>query len=252
MTDLASARPLSAEWNERAIRWGHPSYVWDAGQERRLAMIRRAVPLEGRRILDVGCGVGAYVDAFRRYSPVVYGVDLDTDKLEFARARGRLAVAPGERLPFASDVFDLVLLHEVIEHVDDDRATIAEAVRVTRPGGAVVVFAPNRLYPFETHGIYLGKRYVYGLAPLVNYLPRRLRDRFCPHVRVYGRSEIRRLFAGLPVRIDLHRAVYPGFDKLSGRSAAAAWLLRHTLHTLERTPAHVCGLSHFLVAIKQA
>ena len=42
------------------------------------------------------------------------------------------------------------------EHVDDDRKTAAEMVRVTRPGGIIVAFAPNRLYPFETHGAYVG------------------------------------------------------------------------------------------------
>lgn len=247
---MQAIRPQSREWQEQAIRWGHPSYVWGAGQERRLALIRRAVPLDGRRVLDVGCGIGIYVNALRRYSSWVYGVDLDPAKLVLAQGRRRLAVAPGERLPFASDVFDVVLLHEVIEHVDDDRTTIAEAVRVVRPGGAVVVFAPNRLYPFETHGVYLGRRYIYGNIPLVNYLPRGLRSRLCPHVRAYGRGDIRGLFAGLPVTLHVHRGIYPGFDKLSGRSALAAWLLRRTFYVLEHTPAHIFGLSHFVVAIK--
>lgn len=214
-------------------------------------MIRGAVPLEGRRILDVGCGIGIYIGAFRRFSSLVYGVDLDPEKLARARSPGRMAVAPGEALPFRDDVFDVVLLHEVIEHVSDDRLTVAEAVRVTRRGGAVVIFAPNRLYPFETHGIYLGRRYVYRLVPFVNYLPRSLRDRFCPHVRVYSHQDLRRLFKGLPVTIVTHRCVYPGFDKLSGRSPLVAWLLRQTLHRLERTPAHIFGLSHFVVAVKK-
>jgi SAM-dependent methyltransferase len=243
-------RPQAVDWNERAIVWGHPSYVWDAGQERRLSMIRRVVPLDGQRILDIGCGIGAYVDAFRRFTPWVYGVDLDAEKLARAKTPGRLAVAPGEDLPFRSNVFDLVLLHEVIEHVRDDRLTIAEAVRVARPGGAVVIFAPNRLYPFETHGIYLGKRYVYRLVPFINYLPRPVRDRFCPHVRVYDHRDMYRLFKGLPVTVTTHRCIYPGFDKLSGRSPLAAWLLRRTLYALERTPAHIFGLSHFIVAVK--
>lgn len=247
----ASERAAQA-WAARAIRWGHPSYVWGPGQERRLAVIRRHVALEERRLLDVGCGIGAYVRAFRRSSPWVYGVDLDVAKLRRARPLDRLAVAPAETLPFATDVFDVVLLHEVIEHVDDDRAAVAEAVRVLRPGGAVVVFAPNRLYPFETHGVYLGRRYVYRLVPFVNYLPRRLRDRFCPHVRVYGRGDIRRLFAGLPVEVRVHRCVYPGFDKLAVRWPAVGWLLRRTLHALEDTPAHVFGLSHVVVAVKEA
>ncbi len=63
------------------------------------------------------------------------------------------------------------LLNEVIEHVGNDRDTIREALRVTKPGGRVVIFAPNRYYPFETHGVYLGKKYVFGNIPLVNYLP---------------------------------------------------------------------------------
>src|SRR5688500_1141958 len=45
----------------KAIRLGHPSYVWRRGQDRRLSLIRQHVDLEGRRILDVGCGLGMYV-----------------------------------------------------------------------------------------------------------------------------------------------------------------------------------------------
>ncbi len=66
---------------DKAITLGHPSYVWRAGQERRLEMIRRHAPLEGARILDVGCGLGMYVRAFRRFSDQVYGVDVDPEKV---------------------------------------------------------------------------------------------------------------------------------------------------------------------------
>ena len=86
-------------------------------------------------------------------------------------------LAAGEHLPFADGTFDAVLLNEVIEHVRDDAATLREACRVARPGGNVVIFAPNRLYPFETHGVYLGKRYVFGNIPFVHYLPDFLRRR---------------------------------------------------------------------------
>lgn len=235
----------------KAITLGHPSYIWGFGQERRLAIVRRHIALENARILDIGCGVGAYVEAFRRFSPFVYGVDLDHDKIAEASANlPNLAVSPAEDLPYKSNSFDVVFSHEVIEHVDDDHQAIAEAVRVTRPGGQVVVFAPNRLYPFETHGFYLGKRHVFKLLPFVNYLPDVLRNRFCPHVRVYSRNGIRRLFAGLPVEIDLHTQVYPAFDNVARSKPAFALGLRKFLYAVEETPLHVFGLSHFLVVRK--
>jgi len=65
-----------------------------------------------------------------------------------------VARAAGEHLPFADGTFDLILSHEVLEHVADDRKAVAEVTRVLRPGGRAVLFVPNRGYPFETHGIY--------------------------------------------------------------------------------------------------
>src|SRR5712692_7771989 len=49
-----------------AARLGNPSYVWRFGQDRRLDLIERYVTLAGRRVLDLGCGVGEYVRAFER------------------------------------------------------------------------------------------------------------------------------------------------------------------------------------------
>ena len=59
---------------ERAAVLGRPSYVWQSGQERRLALIRRYVDLENARILDVGCGIGTYVNRLRGLSEHVYGI----------------------------------------------------------------------------------------------------------------------------------------------------------------------------------
>jgi len=246
---------------EKAIVLGHPSYVWGFGQERRLALIRRFVSLEGRTILDVGCGLGVYVGAFRRFSREVYGLDLDADRVvEAGRELPNLCVATAERLPYPDGRFDLVLSHEVIEHVGDDRQALAEAVRVLRspdpdqgwPGGRLVVFAPNRLYPFETHGAWWGGRYHFGNIPLVNYLPRRWRDRFCPHVRAYTRRDLRRLLDGLPVRVIAHIQIFPGYDRVVRRRPALGRVLRAATYFLERTPLRIVGLSHLLIVEKIA
>ncbi len=66
-----------------SIERGRVSYSWRFGQDRRLEMVRRFVPLEDARILDIGCGIGTYVKRFRQYSDDVYGVDVE------AGARGR-------------------------------------------------------------------------------------------------------------------------------------------------------------------
>jgi SAM-dependent methyltransferase len=241
---------------EKAIVLGHPSYVWRFGQERRLNLVRRHVSLEGRTILDVGCGMGMYVRAFRRFSDDVHGVDLDGDKLADAgRDLPNLCVSVAEALPYPDGVFDVVLSHEVIEHVSDDRQALAEAVRMLkrpaldegRPGGRLVIFAPNRLYPFETHGVFWRGSYQAGNIPLVNYLPERWRARFCPHVRAYTRRDLRRLLDGLPVRIEAHTQIFPGYDKIVHRYPAVGSWLRRATYLMERTPLRILGLSHFLV-----
>lgn len=228
------------------VALGQPSYVWRAGQDRRLDLIRRYVSLEGTRILDVGCGIGTYVRKLQELSERAYGIDIDPARLRSAAARG-LSAAASERLPFADNAFDVVLLNEVIEHVRDDAATLREACRVTRTGGHVVVYAPNRLYPFETHGVYLGKRYVFGNIPLVNYLPDPLRRRLAPHVRAYTTGGLRRLVDALPFEVVAHTQVYPGFDNIAARSRTLGSLLRNVLHRLEGTALRAFGLSHFLV-----
>jgi ubiquinone/menaquinone biosynthesis C-methylase UbiE len=236
----------------RAAALGCPSYVWRSGQERRLSLVRRHVSLEGARILDVGCGIGAYVRRLRELSPRVCGVDIDERRIKRgSESLPNLMLAVAERLPFLDNSFDAVLLNEVIEHVSDDAATVREAWRVVKVGGSVVIFAPNRLYPFETHGIYIGKRYVFGNIPLVNYLPDVLRRRLAPHVRAYRAEDLNRLISGLDITWRERRVIYPGFDNVAARSKLLAAALRSILYALERTPLQVLGLSHFLVLEKR-
>lgn len=234
-----------------SIERGRPSYSWRYGQERRLEMVRRHVDLEGAAVLDVGCGIGTYVRAFRAFSDDVHGIEVEAERVaEASLELPNIVLGVGEALPYPDDRFDLVFSNEVIEHVADDRATAAEMVRVTRPGGAIVAFAPNRLYPFETHGAYIRGRYVFGNVPFVNWLPDPLRDRLAPHVRAYTLRGMRALFAGQPVRVVHHRVIYPGFDNVTGRHRHLGSVLRRALGIAEATPLHVFGLSHFIVLRK--
>ncbi len=234
--------------HERAITLGHPSYVWRAGQERRFALVQRAVPLENARVLDAGCGLGLYVQRFRQCTPHVVGIDVDGERVIQAAAHlPNIVQASAQALPFAEGSFDLVFSHEVLEHVEDDAAAVREAVRVLAPGGRLALFVPNRGYPFETHGVFWRGRYHEGNIPLVGYLPDALRRRLCPHVRAYTRRGLRRLFGGLPGEIVSHRAIFAGYDHLAQRRPRLARVLRAITYALEHSPLQWLGLSHWLV-----
>jgi SAM-dependent methyltransferase len=233
------------------VALGNPSFVWRFGQDRRLNLIRQYAPLEGARILDIGCGLGVYVRKFREFSDDVYGIDIDPKRLrEGARTTPGLMLAVSERLPFRDGGFDVVVLNEVIEHVRDDRATIAEALRILAPGGRIVVYAPNRLYPFETHGIYLGSRFIHRNVPFVNWLPNALRNRLVPHARAYTKTGIRHLFRRLPAHAVVETYVFPGFDNIIARRRRLGAFLRAVLYRAESTPLRTFGLSHFVVLEK--
>ena len=228
---------------------GNPSYVWRFGQERRLDMIRRYLPLEDARVLDIGCGLGAYLNRIGAFTDRAYGIDIDQPRVVEGAENGipGMAVALSESLPFADGVFDGVLLNEVIEHVGNDRDTLREALRVTRRGGRIVIFAPNRFYPFETHGIYIGNRYVFGNIPVVNYLPDPLRNRLVPHARAYTKAGLESITAGLPARWVSWSVIFPGFDNVLARRPALGKALRGATYALEHNWLKRLGLSHLLI-----
>lgn len=236
---------------DKAAERGVPSLVWRAGQNRRLAMIQAAAGsclTAASRVLIDGCGLGMYVRALRQITPFVVGLDIEPAHVAQSHQHSPLVnVAMGECLPYPASFFDLILSHEVIEHVQDDALTIAEMVRVLKPGGRAVVFCPNRLYPFETHGHYWRGQYHFGNTPLINYLPDRIRNKLAPHVRAYTTGQLRNLVAGLPVKIVLHTQIYPGYDNIAARRPVLGRLLRGITYTLEQTPLRALGLSHLLV-----
>lgn len=236
---------MNEEHLRKAALRGEPSYVWRAGQERRLRLIQAAAGerIRGRILVD-GCGVGMYLARLAKQAHQAVGLDIEHERtVEAHQESEQVICGAGEQLPFPDGWFDLVLSHEVLEHVQDDQAAIREIVRVLRPGGRVVLFVPNRGYPFETHGVYWQGKYKFGNIPLVNYLPRTVRDRLAPHVRVYSPGDLRKLFMGLPVRPVQQTVVFGAYDNIIARRPAAGKFLRDTLQALESTPLKIFGLS---------
>jgi SAM-dependent methyltransferase len=237
---------------EKAALRGEPSYVWRAGQERRLQMILQAAHDQAHgTVLENCCGVGMYLSRLAPYASRIFGLEYDFERAgEASQISPNIVAAAGEYLPFQDNTFDLILSHEVIEHVQDDYLAVQEMVRSLRSGGRLTLFCPNRGYPFETHGIYWRGRYRFGNIPMVNYLPRQLRNRLAPHVRVYSRKDLDRLFTGLPVRILERRIIFGAYDNIIAQNPRLGNTLRALLQNLEATPLSFFGLSHFWVIEK--
>ncbi len=200
------------------------------------------------KILENGCGVGMYVEHLAFFGGTVVGLEYDFERAAEAGANSPCILnAAGEFIPLSSSTFDLILSHEVIEHVQDDRAAVREMIRVLKPGGRIALFCPNRGYPYETHGIYWRGKYHFGNKLFVNYLPLALRNKLAPHVRVYTKKDLQKLFEGLPVKYIERTIIFGAYDNLIARFGPFGKVLRGLLQFLEKTPLKIFGLSHFWV-----
>jgi SAM-dependent methyltransferase len=99
------------------------------------------------KILDVGCGTGANLEMLSEFGEAE-GVDVSAEALSFCRARGLDNVKQGaaEMLPYADGSFDLVTGLDVVEHLDDDLAGLAEMRRVLRREGRALLFVPAFMF----------------------------------------------------------------------------------------------------------
>jgi SAM-dependent methyltransferase len=97
----------------------------------------------GARVLDAGCGSGRTLPELERYGEVS-GIELSPAAAKIARDRGCGEVVIGrlEQLPWEDGTFDLITCLDVIEHTPDDRVTLRELRRVSKPGGWLLVTVP--------------------------------------------------------------------------------------------------------------
>jgi SAM-dependent methyltransferase len=230
--------------------------------QKRVGLIQKYISLAGTTMLDCGCGTGEYVLALNRLGAEAWGIEYSPAKVaEFKRLNQwpeRVSVGNVEQTGFAPSSFDAALLNEVLEHVSDDRRALREIHRLLRPDGTLFVFSPNRLYPFEIHGVALkasGRR-IPHYTPLVPYLPLRLgRAIFRYWARNYWPGELRRLVRECGFRITHTDYVWQTFENLSGNqprlvTALRPWL-RQVSSLLERAPlVRALGVSQMIVAEK--
>ncbi|MCA1584413.1 MAG: class I SAM-dependent methyltransferase [Acidobacteria bacterium] len=107
----------------------------------------------GRRLLEVGCGIGTDLVRFARGGALVTGVDLSATAIELARQNfslhglcaEELKVDNGEQLSYADSSFDVVYAHGVMQYTNDAARLVRECYRVLTPGGHGIFMAYNRI-----------------------------------------------------------------------------------------------------------
>jgi 2-polyprenyl-3-methyl-5-hydroxy-6-metoxy-1,4-benzoquinol methylase len=163
-----NVRRLAGE-SEAEFAWRAGHVYFDAQQDENAEWWRRigtTVDLEGRRVLEIGCGFGALsFQALDRGARQVTGIDLDASRIAFARGYleahrpDRLEAVTFQALPLhelhAEAMFDIVLSKDTFEHVEGLARLLQEAHCRLEPGGMLVFgFSPLYYSPNGDHGRY--------------------------------------------------------------------------------------------------
>ena len=114
-----------------------------------LELMQRGCSVEGKKVLDVGCGDGVLSFKCHKLGALVHGVDLMPASIEAAKARTSLTniefqVGDVYELPFPDDSFDIVMSSEVIEHLEKVPQYLSEIRRVLKPQGRAIISTPIR------------------------------------------------------------------------------------------------------------
>jgi SAM-dependent methyltransferase len=217
--DSNLTRQVQTYWNERIHdleMTSHPvgsrEFFADLDEYRfdKLAYLPRVVDFggfRGRRLLEIGCGVGTDLVRFAKGGARVVGVDLSATAVRLARRNlelhqqpGTLLVGDGASLPFGDGTQDVVYAHGVLQYAPEPRRIVEESLRVLKPHGTAIFMVYNR---------------VSWLSLLSKVMKVGLEHADAPVLRLYSIPEFRDLLRGFsatslvperfPVKSRLHK-----------------------------------------------
>jgi 2-polyprenyl-3-methyl-5-hydroxy-6-metoxy-1,4-benzoquinol methylase len=143
---LEEGTPKLKTWLQRASEGDKASLLWRMLLKIRQTTARRFVPpLHGeRRLLDVGCGAGGFLDTMRLLGWSTHGVEPSPAAAEIARAKGHdVTVGVAESLPDHGAPFDTITMSHVLEHTHSPSEALAQVHARLAPGGHLVLAVPN-------------------------------------------------------------------------------------------------------------
>lgn len=111
-------------------------------------------PSQEDKIIDLGCGTGYYLFLLSSLPVKLYLTGFDNDKEALKEAKAKLSkkikFIQGDlhKMPFKDNLFDKVVLSEVLEHLEKDGVAVKEIFRILKPGGILVISVPSQNFPF--------------------------------------------------------------------------------------------------------
>ena len=205
------------------------------------------VPFQGENYLDVGCGNGAFTLLLGKEFARTSGIDVEFSRLQIfvQKTKNRndhvsVLQMSAEEMGFPKEYFDIITAIEVIEHIPNLTKALIEINRVLKPAGTFCITCPNRLFPFETHGIKWRGKEIAGRFPLLPYIPW-LHSKFAL-ARVFTLYELDNLLLPLGFRRMGVDFAFPTFERGS-RIGRAMRPFRNLMRFLERTPLKIFGVS---------
>lgn len=230
--------------------------------QKRLTLILRYIDIQDKKFIDCGCGTGDYVLALGSLGAEAWGIEYSKEKVSQFRNRkshqDRVFVGDVQKIAFPDSSFDIAMLNEALEHIPNDVLALKEIYRILKPGGILIVFSPNRFYPFETHGVFLkgSTRRLPPYCPFVPYVPLAVGQKvFRYWARNYWPGELRGLITKVGFLITHTDYIWQTFENISGHQPFLITILKPLLRRLcsflERLPlVKTFGVSQLVIAVK--
>lgn len=240
------------------LKLGEPVDYGAYAVEKRLKKVSKYIDFANKKVLDIGCGNGAYTVEIAKDASLAVGIDIEPERLSvFNKTKGErkirnvyISLMSGEYIGFKGGVFDIVILIETLEHILNERNCLRECWRVLKENGKIILYVPNKWFPFETHGIKLGLLEKYSKRiPFISWLPNKILQKIA-FARSYTSKKITKLLEEEGFHTEVIDWFYPPLDKIKIPIFLKKFYRRYLVKFLEESPLRIFGVSILVIGEK--